>query len=232
MSPLRDVTIFQDLPAAYLARLEAGGRLVEPHDGVELFTQGDPGDAVFAIVGGEGQVRVGVIDRRSKRLMAEVFRKGDIFGEISVIDGGERTAHATVQGRVRLWRIGHAAFLATLEECPALGAALCRMLALRLRRTFQLLQDATFETLEVRLARQLLRLAQLDGKRTEQGLRLAGRFRQADLADLMGATTRSIISILNAWRAEGVVIYQAERGQLTIRQEAALRALVGPGDDV
>ena len=78
MSPLRDVTIFQDLPAAYLARLEAGGRLVEPHDGVELFTQGDPGDAVFAIVGGEGQVRVGVIDRRSKRLMAEVlldFRK-------------------------------------------------------------------------------------------------------------------------------------------------------------
>ena len=44
----------------------------------------------------------------------------------------------------------------------------------------------------------LLYLAEREGRRTAQGTQLAGRFRQGDLADLLGATTRSIITILNA----------------------------------
>jgi hypothetical protein len=61
----------------------------------------------------------------------------------------------------------------------------------RLRRTYELFQDAAFESLEGRLARQVLYLAEREGRPTPQGLRLAHRFRQADLADLLGATTRS-----------------------------------------
>ena len=88
--------------------------------------------------------------------------------------------------------------------------------------------DATFESLEARLARQVLYLGRREGRRTEQGLQLAGRFRQSDLADLLGATTRSIITILNAWRADGLVIYDAARAQLTLCREAELQRLVGP----
>jgi Mn-dependent DtxR family transcriptional regulator len=58
-------------------------------------------------------------------------------------------------------------------------------------------------------------------------LQLAGRFRQSDLADLLGATTRSIITILNAWRASGLVIYDPARAQLTICGEAGLHELAG-----
>ena len=98
----------------------------------------------------------------------------------------------------------------------------------RLRRTSILFRDATFESLEVRLARQLLYLGKREGRRTDQGLQLAGRFRQSDLADLLGATTRSIITILNSWRADGLVIYDAARAQLTLCREAELQKLVGP----
>jgi CRP-like cAMP-binding protein len=103
---------------------------------------------------------------------------------------------------------------------------LCKLLAARLRRPFTLFQNATFEGVEVRLARQVLYLAKLDGQPIEQGIRLAGRFRQNDLADLLGTTTRSIITILNAWRASRLVIYDVNRAQLTLVDEAALRALI------
>ncbi len=63
-------------------------------------------------------------------------------------------------------------------------------------------------------------------RKTEHGSRLIGRFRQSDLADLLGTTTRSIITILNAWRAAEVVIYEAEKGLLTICKEDALQALI------
>jgi CRP/FNR family transcriptional regulator, cyclic AMP receptor protein len=132
---------------------------------------------------------------------------------------------------VRLLRISAPVFIETLAEHAALGRNLYGMLATRLRRTFALFQDATFESLEVRLARQVLYLARRGGRRSEHGLRLAGRFRQGDLADLMGATTRSIITILNAWRTSGVVAYDPNRAQLTLVDEAALQMLIGTHTD-
>ena len=71
-------------------------------------------------------------------------------------------------------------------------------------------------------------LTKREGRSTEQGFQLAGRFRQGDLADLLGATTRSIITILNSWRAAGLVIYDPARAQLTICREDDLQRLVGP----
>ena len=68
------------------------------------------------------------------------------------------------------------------------------------------------ESLEVRLARQVLYLARTDGRNTAQGRQLGGRLRQGDLADLLGATTRSIITILNAWRADGLVVVRPRAG--------------------
>jgi CRP-like cAMP-binding protein len=123
-------------------------------------------------------------------------------------------------------RIDSQTFLETLNDHAALGANLCRLLADRLRRTVDLLQDATFESLEVRLARQVLYLSRRGSRRTAQGQQLSGRFRQSDLADLLGATTRSIITILNAWRASGLVVYDPVRAQLTLCREQELQALI------
>jgi CRP-like cAMP-binding protein len=224
--PLTSISVFKNLTADVLNRLEQGSVRVEPRDGASVFVQGDPADSVYAILTGDGHVRIGAVDRGSKALMVEVFRAGEIFGEIGVIDGGARTASAVAKGRLQLVKIRAPVFLSALADCPALGEALCRMMAQRLRRTFELFQDATFETLEVRLARQILYLATREGRATSQGLRLAHRLRQADLADLLGATTRSIITILNAWRAGNIVVYDTDRALLTIQDIAALRGIV------
>ena len=223
---LTGVTVFAGLDPTERDPLERAGTVSEPRDGTTVFDQGDPANALYAIVGGDGHVRIGAINRRSKSLMVEVFRAGEIFGEIGVIDRGVRSAAAVAEGRVRLLRIPAPVFLQALARSPALGEALCRSLGQRLRRTFELFQDASFETLEVRLARQVLYLADREGRRTDDGIRLARRLRQDDLADLLGATTRSIITILNAWRAARLVVYDTERAFLTLRNPDALRAFI------
>ena len=225
MAALLGVAVFKGVDIAELDRIETGSRVVEPADDARIFADGDAGDAVYAIVGGTGYVRIGAVDRNNKGLMIEVFGVGEIFGEIAVIDNSTRTADAVADGRVQLLRINGSVFLDALRNSPVLGFNLCRMLATRLRRTSILFRGATFESLEVRLARQVLYLAKHEGRNTEQGLRLAGRFRQSDLADLLGATNRSIITILNSWRMNGLVIYEPARGQLTICREAELQQL-------
>jgi CRP/FNR family transcriptional regulator, cyclic AMP receptor protein len=223
---LNSVAVFKGMSGDDLQRLAQGSTISEPHDGAAIFTQGDPADALYAITGGDGHVRIGAVDRHSKALMVEIFGVGEIFGEIGLIDGGSRTATAVAEGRIRLVKIRQTAFLAALESCPMLGAALCRMMAQRLRRTYELFQDATFETLEVRLARQILYLAANESRPTEQGLRLTQRLRQPALADLLGATTRSIITILNAWRIADLVDYDTDRALLTVKNIAAMRAII------
>ncbi len=226
MTSLLHVAAFRGIAAGKLDRIEAASRMLEPRDGARLFAQGDAADAVYAIVTGTGHVRIGALDRSSKGVMIEIFTAGDIFGELGVIEDSTRTADAVVEGRVRLLRVSASVFLDTLHSDPVFAENVCRILAARLRRTFSMFRDATFESLEVRLARQVLYLAGREGRRTDRGIQLAGRFRQGDLADLLGATTRSIITILNAWRADGLVAYDPTRAQLTLCNEAALRRLV------
>jgi CRP/FNR family cyclic AMP-dependent transcriptional regulator len=223
---LASVLAFKGMTREALSRLELGSVTLQPCDGATIIAQGDQTDAVFAITAGDGHVRIGSVDRHSKALMVEIFRVGEIFGEIAVIDAGVRTAAAQAVGRITLVKIRAPVFLAALSTSPQLGDALCRMMARRLRRTFELLQDATFERLELRLARQVLYLAACGSRQTPQGARLIDRLRQADLADLLGTTTRSIITILNAWRLAGLVVYSTDQALLTICDPVALRAIV------
>ncbi len=225
MVDLSHVTCFRSVPAAALAALARTGYLVEPRDGALVFAQGDPADAGYAIIGGSGAVRIGSTSGQGKALMAELFHLNDLFGEIGVLDNQDRTADAVVDGKVQLWRIGAEAFLEELRRTPALGLGLSLMLARRLRRTYALLQGATFATVESRLADQLLYLAEVSGREVANGIRLSGRFRQGALADLLGATSRSIITILNQWRTAGVIAYDTVSAQITIHQPAALRAI-------
>ena len=162
--------------------------------------------------------------------MVEMFRAGDIFGEIAALTGEPRTAQAVVNGRVRRLRIPASAFLAVMAERAELGLAMAQLLCRRLRRTFALFEAATFDSLEVRLGQQLLYLASVGGRQVASGTRLAGALRQADLADLLGATQRSIITILNKWRASNLVAYDPARGSLTLLDVAALERLVAQVD--
>jgi CRP-like cAMP-binding protein len=129
---------------AELDRIEAACRIIEPRDGSQIFAAGAEADAVYAVVGGAGRVRIGALDRNDKGLMIEVFGTGDIFGDIGVIDGSTRTADAVAECRVRLLRISSRVFLDALHSNPMLGVNLCGIFAGRLRRT-AMFRDATFE---------------------------------------------------------------------------------------
>src|SRR5579872_5044790 len=79
---LAAVTVLKNMTVEALDRMESGGTVLEPRDNTTIFAQGDPADAVFAIVAGDGHVRVGSVDRHGKALMVEVFGAGEMFGEV------------------------------------------------------------------------------------------------------------------------------------------------------
>ena len=62
--------------------------------GVALFRSGDPGDSMFIVK--SGAVELFVKDTAGQKIVLHIARPGDFFGELSLLDGGSRTATAAV----------------------------------------------------------------------------------------------------------------------------------------
>jgi CRP-like cAMP-binding protein len=125
---LANVPLFSGLSPRHLRRIRD---LAEPADfmaGASLVKQGTPGDAFFVILEGEAKVVAG--RRTINRLMP-----GDYFGEISLLDGGERTASVISETPLKVLMIDRAKFLRVLRDEGAIAVALLEGLARAIRRT-------------------------------------------------------------------------------------------------
>lgn len=125
---LAGVPLFEGLSAKHLRRIRD---LAEPADymeGASLVKQGTKGDSFFVILEGLAKVVVGT--RTINKLMP-----GDYFGEISLLDGGERTASVVSETPLKVLLIERKPFLKMLEEEGAIAVALLEGMARAIRRT-------------------------------------------------------------------------------------------------
>lgn len=213
---------FSGVTAADLSRLVAASTHMQFRSEQAIFARGDAAGSAYLTL--TGAVRISTLAASGKRIVVEIFKSLELFGEIAVIDGGVRTADATAIEPAELICIPAIAFRGVLADSAPLANNLLRLATTRLRRTYVLLEDASLRTIEPRLARQLLYLLKL-GTSGEAHVRLQVRMQQDELADLLGVTTRSIINVLNKWRSEALVNFDGRTAQLTILDIDRFRTL-------
>ncbi|HVV87916.1 MAG TPA: DUF1003 domain-containing protein [Kofleriaceae bacterium] len=68
--------------------------------GEVLFRAGEPGDSMFLVE--DGAVELFVTDNVGQKIVLHTAKPGDVFGELSLLDGGSRTASATAVADGRL----------------------------------------------------------------------------------------------------------------------------------
>jgi CRP-like cAMP-binding protein len=221
----RSAPVFAAVEAEPLDRLMAIAAVRPYRDEELLFSRGEAADKVYVILA--GMVRISTLGESGKRIVVEIFREHELFGEIAAIDAQPRTADAIAYGPVEVLVIPMSAFQGLLNASATFAQNILRMVTARLRRTYSLLEDASLLNLELRLAKQVLYLMGL-GATGDRKIRIHSRMHQEDLADLLGATSRSIITILNKWRTEGLATFDGRSAQLTIQDIDRFRALVHP----
>src|SRR5258705_2812526 len=103
-----------------------------------LFRQGDMGDAMYLIE--SGRVRISIRDHDKKDLVLAELAQGDFFGEMSLIDGRQRSADASAIEDSRLAILSRQAFLSFVRNNPDVASKMLSALTNRLRRTDELLR--------------------------------------------------------------------------------------------
>jgi CRP/FNR family transcriptional regulator, cyclic AMP receptor protein len=135
---LRSVPLFATLDDGAARSLLELLRVRSAPAGTRLFNTGDTGDAMYLIEG--GRVRIHIPDEDGEDLTLAELGDGDFFGEMAILDGKTRSAHATVIEDAELGVLPREAFHSFVRSNPEVAIKMMGAIADRLRRTDELLR--------------------------------------------------------------------------------------------
>lgn len=171
--------------------------------GVTLFHQDMPGTMMYMIE--SGSVRVISIGRTGQELTLNVLGPGELFGELSLLDGQHRSATAITLAPTIAWLLSQTDLKDFMTKFPPVNQAMISILVDRVRSTARRLEAMTFQDVLGRLAFELLSLAERSGKSCEQGIEITIPLTQVELATMVGATRESVNKSVSILRSRGLL---------------------------
>jgi len=187
-----------------------------------IVRKADPGNEMFIII--DGKVSLSTISEDGKELTFGILGKGDMFGEISIFDNLERTATVTSVEPTQLLILEQQHLIPFIKQNSEVAIKLLRAMALRLRYTDQLFEDAMFKQLPGRLAKKILSLASHFGQDTIDGVRISVKLSQNDIGKMSGASRESVNKQMRVWEEEGLIRF--DKGYITINRKEELEAFI------
>jgi len=158
-------------------------------------------------------------------MMLAALIAGEIFGEIAMLDGKERTADARAASECRLAVLYRRDVLSFFEKHPNAWAGLVGTLCERLRNADEQMAEIALMGLPVRLAKALLRMTAIEpqtGKHLSQV-----RLSQREIGSLVGATRESVNKWLGRWQRKDIL--QIAESLIIIADRHALEELAQLG---
>jgi CRP/FNR family transcriptional regulator, cyclic AMP receptor protein len=212
---LKKLPLFSTLSLLEIDRLAAYAHLKLVRRGEVLFSKGDDGSTLIAVV--SGSIKICVPSAEGKEIVLNVIHASEVFGEISLLDGQPRTANASAMSDGEILTLDRREFIPFLRQNPDVMLTLLAVLCSRLRRTSEQVEDVLFLELSIRLAKVLLRTGQVDrGK-------LRVRATQKELGQMIGLSRESTNKQLRSWASGGII--KIEKGGVIILTPGALQKI-------
>jgi CRP-like cAMP-binding protein len=219
---LRKHPIFSDLePDAFdqLCRYVKHSHLKR---GVTIFSKGDAGNCLYAVI--SGTVKMSTSSAEGRNAILNLIGTGEVFGEIALLDGRERTTDAIANSDCELYVIDRREFIPFLHRQPALAMKFIQLLCARLRRTSEHVEQIILQDLPGRLASALLRLTEKAKQpRAERTIVIT----QQEISEMVGMSRESINKQLRAWEHRNWV--RLEHGAIVVLDAHALEMLAEAG---
>jgi len=146
---LSRVPLFKRLDAQELEHLAQEVDQVNYKAGDTIFHEHDRGDALYIVE--EGRVRIWVMDEDVHEVTLAELNPGDFFGELAVLDRGERSSSATAITDIHLHRLSSDDFQKFLIDHPDASVDVICEIAARMRQTNLLVTQRASKNINVEM---------------------------------------------------------------------------------
>jgi CRP/FNR family transcriptional regulator, nitrogen fixation regulation protein len=205
----------------YLMHIQEYGANLHFVHNETIFSQDDPAEQVYRIVG--GTVRLCRYMPDGRRYIVDFLLSGDLMG---FVESPDLPVSAEAVNEVTLVAFPRIYFDRLAEENPSVRTQLLCHLSANLLTAQQHLFVLGCQKARERVASFLLRLA--DRTDLARGDRLDLPMSRQDIADHLGLTIETISRTITGLRSDGTVLIP-NASQIILRDMAALRALAAEG---
>ncbi|HEY4214848.1 MAG TPA: Crp/Fnr family transcriptional regulator [Steroidobacteraceae bacterium] len=170
-------------------------------DGSRIYSQSEPGDAMYRIIC--GSVRMSVIRDDGREALHSMLEAGSCFGICSMLDGAPRHHTTTAHGAVDVQVLRRDACEQLRLEHPTFGEGLIRHMSRHTRLLCEYFASSTLDELPRRVALRLLMAHSkvITGNKT----RLIVRLSQGEIALMVGASRQAVNKVLQRFQEEGLI---------------------------
>jgi len=187
----------------FLATIGDGRNILSVAKKEMIFTQGDEADSIFYVQ--KGKVRLTVVSQAGREATIAIVSARNFFGEGSLAGQLLRMGSAVAMTDCEILRIDKMTMMDALRFEPSFSEIFVAYLLARNIRYEEDLVDQLFNSIEKRLARVLLLLAQFGKEDVPETV--VPKMSQETLAEIVG-TTRSRVSLfMNRFRKLGFIDY-------------------------
>ena len=221
LSVLRQHPIFRELEPEALDQLCRYAKHITLKRGAALFSKGDPGNSLFAVI--SGTLKMSISSPEGRNAILNLIGPGQVFGEMAVLSGQARSADATANTNCEMFVIDRRDFLPFVRNHPALAMKFIELLCERVRRTSDQVEQIILQDLPGRLASALLGLTERNKSDDSRTIEIT----QQEISEMVGMTRESINKQLRAWAARSWV--RLEHGAIVVLDTGSLRELAEAG---
>lgn len=190
-------SLLEVLEPAARRQLLARARVVRARKGQTIVSRGEASTDVFIVQ--EGRVQAVIYAADGREVSLRELSEGQLWGELSAIDGAARSVAVVAAADVRMLAIDETAFREVVESSPKATDWLVRRLVGQIRS----LTDRVFElsalNVQTRLHCELLRLAKARGGEIDPSPT------HAELASRVATHREAVTRELNALETRGVL---------------------------
>lgn len=184
---LARIPFFTNLPNDELDRVMTGLEVVNLKAGEILFREGDTGEHMYVVVGGELEILKA--PDTDDEMILNMIHAGEYIGEMSLITGAPRTASVRARGDVILLSMSRSQLMDLLQRHPQLANDMVGVLSQRLDNTnVATFRDLTEKNRQLQQAFDELKAAQellIEKERLERELKVAAEIQMSILPDVL-----------------------------------------------
>lgn len=201
---LSRVPLFGGLGREELVSLSSVVQTSRYFAGEVILAEGQSGDSMYVLR--HGAVKVTRSSGEGKEVVLAFLRQGQYFGELSVLDGRERSANVIAMDETEVYVIERSEFLGLIERNPSLSIHLLKQLAGQIRAADQQIEYLALGDADSRVLLTLLRIAAEVGEPRHEADVLIERLpQQQDLADMAGTSEEIVTKVMESLETGGLI---------------------------
>ncbi len=216
---LENFNLFKELDKESMDNLNSITTMQEIPKSQPIYFAKEPSRSIYFLK--RGRVKLTRTSPDGKETIIALVNPGEVFGELAIIDGSERTDYAIAMDDCLICAISREEFRNFIEKRPDLNLKVTKLIGFKLRKYSEKIDALIFKDAQQRVISFILNQATNYGKKIGDEYFLKPFLTHQEIAQLTACSRQTVNSILTDLRQEGLIDF--DRKKLVIHLPGELK---------